>query len=407
VCAVTPSTLAFGSVAIGSSAERSFDLANTGGGILSGTVTTSSLDYTVLNPDFSLSAGGHGPIRVRFNPSNTAAVPCTLSVSGIGCPPVITTGRGFLETHDHCSVAVTSGTVDFGEVSVGHTAEALVTLKNFSADYLADGVVIENCPEFTNGIGAYTLGPGTSITGTVRFTPTRVGAQECTMPINCWMNGSGTNPGVQSAITCRGVGVGGTPVCQLSTAHIDFGSVEVGQTKDLTFTVTNGGTGPLSGVAGPSHCAEFTFLEPTAYSLSPGRSATLTLRFTPRQAGHTITCSLMPVGLDCPALEAVGAAVGPPTCALSVQTLDFGDVPVGQFRDLTFDISNAGGGTLCDTVTEISPELSIVGNASYCVTAPNVVRVTVRFAPNSTGPIFADIRAGGGCPRLTARGRGI
>ncbi len=103
----------------------------------------------------------------------------------------------------------------------------------------------------------------------------------------------------------------------------------------------------------------------------------------------------------------MGAAVGPPTCALSVQTLDFGDVPVGQFRDLTFDISNAGGGILCDTVTEISPELSIVGNASYCVTAPNVVRVTVRFAPTSPGSIFADIRAGGACPRLTARGAGI
>ena len=54
------------------------------------------------------------------------------SVGSAGCAPVVCTGSGSLETHDFCSVGVTSGPVDFGEVSVGHTAERTVTLKNFS-----------------------------------------------------------------------------------------------------------------------------------------------------------------------------------------------------------------------------------------------------------------------------------
>ena len=112
-------------------------------------------------------------------------------------------------------------------------------------------------------------------------------------------------------------------------------------------------------------------------------------------------------GFHCPALEAVGAAVGPPTCELSTTGLDFGSVPVGESRDLTFDIRNSGGGELCGTVTEISPDLSIVENASYCITAPAFVRVSVRFTPSAVGPTFADIRAEGGWPRLTARGKGI
>lgn len=40
-------------------------------------------------------------------------------------------------------------------------------------------------------------------------------------------------------------------------------------------------------------------------------------------------------------------------------------------------------------------------------TAPAFVRVTVRYTPSAVGSIFADINAGGGCPRLTARGTGI
>jgi hypothetical protein len=408
VCAVIPSTLNFGSLPIGSSAERSFDLANNGGGILSGTVTGAGADYTILNPEFSLGAGAHGPIRVQFHPTSTTTLPCTLSVGSAGCLPVICGGAGFLQTHDYCSVAVTSGLVDFGEVSVGHTVERIVTLKNFSTDYLARGDVTNYCADFTSLVGSYAMGPGTTITGRIQFTPSRVGPQSCTMPLDCWMDGSGTNPGVQSAIACRGVGVGGVPLCQLSATTVDFGSVVVGQTKDLPLLVTNTGTGPLSGTAGPSHCPEFVFQEPTAYALSPGQSTTLTLRFIPMQAGHTITCSLIPMGLDCQVLTAVGAAVGPPTCEVSTTNLEFGSVPVGESRDLTFDISNSGSGTLCGTVTEAGADFTIVQNASYCITAPDFVRVTVRFTPSVAGQQVITISAGPGvtCPTIWARGTG-
>src|ERR1041385_1209635 len=407
VCTEIGGPLAFGSVPVGSSATLSFDLGNTGGGTLTGTVTGASADFAVLNPNFSIAAGDNGPIAVQFNPTSTSAAPCTLRVGSAGCAPVVCTGSGFLETHDFCSVAATSGPVDFGQVSVGHTAERTVTLRNFSTAYLAEGGVTENCPDFSNLITGFTIDPGTSILGIVRFTPSRVGSQACTMPIGCFMDGSGTNPGVQSAIQCTGVGVGGTPVCVLSATTLDFGSIPVGQSKDLPLVVTNTGTGPMSGVAGPSQCPEFVFLDPTSYNLGPGQSTTLMVRFTATQAGHTLTCPLIPIGPDCPTLTVVGAAVGPPTCQLSTMSLDFGSAPVGQSRDLTFDISNSGGGTLCGTVTENSPDLAITQNASYCITPPAFVRVTVRFTPTAAGSMFADINAVGGCPRLTARGTGI
>ena len=406
VCAITPTMVEFGSSAIGSTSDRSFDVANTGGGTLTGTITGASGDFVLLDTSFSLPAGERASMRMKFTPSTTGAEACTLSVGSAGCSPVVCRGSGFLDTHDYCSVAVTSGTVDFGEVSVGHTATRTVSLKNFSADFYAQGDVSEFCTDFSNGIGSFNLGPGITLTGTVQFTPSRVGQQSCTMPIACWMNGSGTNPGVQSAISCTGVGVGGTPGCQLSTTRLDFGSVVVGQSKDLPLVLTNTGTGPLSGIAGPSHCSEFVFLEPTAYDLSPGQSTTLTLRFTPTQVGHTITCTQITMGLDCAAFDAVGSGVAPPSCAVSTTSLDLGTVAVGQSKDLTFDVMNAGGGTLCGAISESCPDFAIVVNPSYCITPPAFVRVTVRFTPTTSGLQQCIVSPGPGCAPITVSGTG-
>jgi hypothetical protein len=407
VCDVTPSTVEFASSAIGSSTDRIFDVANTGGGTLTCSITGANGDFSLIDdPTFSLPAGERATVRVRFTPSTAAAEACTLSVGGAGCSPVICRGSGYLDTHDYCSVAVTSGPVDFGEVSVGHTATRTVTLKNFSTDYYAQGDAYEFCTDFAGGIGSFNLGPGITLTSTVSFTPSRVGQQSCTMPISCWMNGSGTNPGVQSAISCTGVGVGGTPDCQLSTTRLEFGSVVVGESKDLPLTLTNNGTGPLSGVAGPSHCSEFVFLEPTAYNLGPGQATTLTLRFTPTQVGHTITCTQITMGSECAEFDAVGSGVAPPSCALSTTSLDFGTVTVGQSKDLTFDLMNSGGGMLCGTMSEACPDFAITVNASYCFTSPAFVRVTVRFSPTASGFQQCTIQPGAGCASVSVQGTG-
>jgi len=66
----------------------------------------------------------------------------------------------------------------------------------------------------------------------------------------------------------------------------------------------------------------------------------------------------------------VGAAVGLPSYEVSKLSLDFGSVPAGQSRDLTFDISNSGGGTLSGAVSENSPDLPVAGAVTACELQP-------------------------------------
>lgn len=416
VCAVSTDNLDFGLVASGTLTKKSFTITNVGSAVLTGIVGTSGtcdgFEVEGAPVNFNLAQGQSIPITVDFEPlAGEGAFGCTVLVrgNGVSCPSVSCTGVAQFP----CNCAVQPTGFDFGDVIVGTQAAKQFTISTGGETAIGGVMTVLGTgyllsPAANPGIVAtslgYTVGAGTTQVFNLIFEPQVLGTTSARVAISqtlCTRIGSPCD-----TLRCTGNG-STTPSCAVSTTTLDFGSVVVGQTKDLSLAVTNTGAGQLSGAAGPSPCPEFAFQGPTTYSLSPGQSATLTLRYIPRVAGQTTTCAPIPIGSVCQALTAVGAAVGPPTCALSAQTLDFGSVPVGQSRDLTFDISNSGSGTLCDTVTEISPFLTIVGNAAYCVTAPAFVRVTVRFTPNALGSYFADIVAGGGCPRLTARGTGI
>jgi hypothetical protein len=218
--------------------------------------------------------------------------------------PIVCRGFGTLPTSGDCQVRVTSAAVDFGEVSIGTTAERPFTLKNFDNTYNADGVIAEACPEFEVATALFGLPPGGSQIRYARFTPTRPGPQACAMPVSCTMDGAGTNGGIRDYILCRGTGVGGTPLCQLSSTNLLVGTLRSGQSKDTTFTISNVGAGTLSGSirfldASP---APFSIVGPTTYSLGAGVSQTFTVEFTAPTvpAGHVYSYARMiDPGLPC------------------------------------------------------------------------------------------------------------
>ncbi|HLK50487.1 MAG TPA: choice-of-anchor D domain-containing protein, partial [Bryobacteraceae bacterium] len=73
----------------------------------------------------------------------------------------------------------------------------------------------------------------------------------------------------------------GSVVLSASASSLDFGTVSVGQTKDLTVTVTNTGSASVTltgSVAGPFR------LQPASFTLSAGAQQTVTVRFAPVDA---------------------------------------------------------------------------------------------------------------------------
>lgn len=116
---------------------------------------------------------------------------------------------------------------------------------------------------------------------------------------------SALSPGVNTGMirvesnggTAR-VGVTATnpvPVCSVTPNRLDFGMVVVGASWEKTFTITNTGSGTLSGEVREG-CLYFHLLGSTTYNLGPQESHTFTVRFEPFVSGPR-TC-LINTGSD-------------------------------------------------------------------------------------------------------------
>ncbi len=76
------------------------------------------------------------------------------------------------------------------------------------------------------------------------------------------------------------------PSIDVSQTSLDFGSVIVGQSKDLTFIIRNIGTNQLTVNSLTSNNSQFTVPSPTApFTLAPGGQQIITVRFTPNAVG--------------------------------------------------------------------------------------------------------------------------
>jgi hypothetical protein len=86
----------------------------------------------------------------------------------------------------------------------------------------------------------------------------------------------------------------------------------------------------------------------------------------------------------------------PPVCVVDPMTLDFGAVTIGEAVDLTFTVTNGGGGTLEGSVgTAMAPYSVVSGGGTYSLGASESVTVTVRFTPTTEGPSTSTVTTGG------------
>ena len=82
---------------------------------------------------------------------------------------------------------------------------------------------------------------------------------------------------------------------------------------------------------------------------------------------------------------------------------------LGQRHDLTFDLANTGSGSLCGSVPESCPDLSIQLNPSYCATAAHIQQARDQVVqPALTRlPALHDLAGHELCGDRGAGGRGV
>jgi hypothetical protein len=135
----------------------------------------------------------------------------------------------------------------------------------------------------------------------------------------------------------------GEPVCSLDVQSLSFGGVAVGHNMDLTFKITNTGSGTLTGTVSEA-CIDFSIVGNADYSLAGGDSATFTVRFSPASAGSK-ACTIETGASQCADLPCSGTGMAPD---YYVDASSGSDTNPGTlqapFKTITYAVAAAGTG---------------------------------------------------------------
>jgi hypothetical protein len=188
-----------------------------------------------------------------------------VSLFGLSSPPQL----GVLPT------SLNFGSVVLGQnsalsVQVTNPGAVPVTFNGITAtgDYTPSG----NCPTPGNS-----LAPATSCTIQVTFAPTAVGTRTGALSI---ATSASTLP-----LTVTLTGVGTQSQLQATPSSLNFGSIAVGASANLSLTLTNAGSAPVTNLA-LTITGDYAVTVPcTSSTLAPGQSCNVTVSFTPSATG--------------------------------------------------------------------------------------------------------------------------
>lgn len=259
--------------------------------------------------------------------------------------PATNDGKVYLGTRDGrilgfgrpTTAPLTTKQLDFGPAAVGGTAQGTAT-------------VTANRPLTVRGVS--TAQPfGASLAAPVKL----AAGQQLTVPVTFHPTTWGGATGILGFDTDAGAaaldlhGFGTQPGLGANPAGLDFGQVRVGEGRQLGVNIVNTGTTPetITGVTPPAGPFQAANLPAPGTVLQPGASLPIPVTFKPHTAATrgTHEAATMQVASDHGnvTVPLTGVALtGNPHLALEPGLLDFGAVPIGQSRTLTFSVRNTG-----------------------------------------------------------------
>ncbi|HVB86308.1 MAG TPA: choice-of-anchor D domain-containing protein [Candidatus Dormibacteraeota bacterium] len=278
---ISPSSVAFSNVSVGSNVSQTVTLTNTGNAALNITAATiTGSGYTMTLAPMSINAGANTTFSVKFAPTAEGSAAGTISITSNapGSPATIAlsgTGLQALGSASPTSVA-------FGSVVVGNSNSSVITLKNTGNATLTFSQVS------TTGTGlsvsglttSSTIAAGATLNFNAVFTPTT--ATTSSGSITLTTNGSPA----QITISLAGAGTATTQLLSASPSTLSFGNVQVGSNSSQTTTITNNGNANVTisavNVTGSGYTASGIT---SGLTLAPNQTATVTVTFTPTATG--------------------------------------------------------------------------------------------------------------------------
>lgn len=230
-------TLAFGSVTVGQTADRNLTIANTGNSTLTVTGITGPSGLSSNWTSGTIAAGGSQVATIRFSPTIAQAYSGTVTVNGdhtAGTNTIAFSGTGTVPAGTR--IISLSGSLAFGSVAVGQSADRALTITNTGNSTLAV-TCVTGPTGFSSSWTSGAIGAGLSQVATIRFSPTAQQAYSGVITV-CADHTSGSN-------TLAVSGTGATAPLQLpviNTFSVSPNSIVSGGSATLRWDVSGAST---------------------------------------------------------------------------------------------------------------------------------------------------------------------
>ena len=379
---VVPTALSFGSVNVGSSLDKKFQLHNDGNALLQVSSITSSSNQFVIPQKSNVLPGSMVEITVRFAPtsgggrtgtiiiaSNDPDEPTTsVSVQGIGVQTVP-------------DIRVVPTALNFGSVNVGQSSDKKLQIHNDGNAVLHVSSITSTSSMFVV-LNSFSVPPGGMVEVTVRFAPTTGGAKTGTITI-----ASDDPDEPTKSLSVQGIGIQTVPDIRITPTILNFGNVDVGQSSSKKFQIYNDGNAVLQVSSIASDDGQFTILH--KFDVPPGEMVEITVKFTPTSGGTktgniTVTSDDPDEPTKSLPVQGKGIQAAAPEIRVYPTDIDFGDVGVGLSLVKKFRIYNDGNALLqISSITSNSSQFTVLNNPD--VWPGSMVEISVRFKPSWLG----------------------
>ena len=399
---VAPGGVSFGSVMIGSPVTQNVTLTSTG----SAPVTVSSAGvtgrgFTVSGDNFpvTLNPGEQATLEVQFNPTATGAATGQITVnstsSGNPVGGVMLSGTGAEAPNPQ--LAVGTGAVNFGSVTIGRPATQIVTLTSTGTSAVTVNSAAISGASFTVSGGSFpvTLDPGQQLTLDVQFNPTTSGKATGQLTVNSTSSG---NP--VSLVSLIGIGTT-LPVPKLSVASSSgaVGAVSPANRTTQSVTLTSTGTAPVTVNSATVSGAGFT-VSGSAFpaTLNPGQQFTLDVQSNPETAGvATGNLTVKSTSADNPTasipLSAPAATTSGRALTVSPTSVNFSSVTIGWPGTRSVTLTSTGTSSVTVNSATISGAGLSVSGSSFPVTLSpkQTLTLQVKFNPTLAGTVTGQL----------------
>jgi hypothetical protein len=282
--AVSASTLAFGSVAVNSTASQTLTLTSSGTApVTVNSATLAGTGFKMSGAAFpvTLNPGQTASLQVNFAPTTAGAASGTITISSNGASGTLKVNLS--GTGVSSQLTASASTLAFGNVTLKSTSSQTLTLTSSGTAAVTVNSATLSGAGFTMSGATFpaTLNPGQSLSLQVTFSPTVAGSASGSITIS-----SNANSGSTTSVSLSGSGVSPNAVLTLSSASLSFGNDPVNTPVTLPVTLTSTGSSAVTVNAATLTGAGFTFSGATfPVTLNPNIAITVQVQFDPTTTG--------------------------------------------------------------------------------------------------------------------------